>query len=64
MPTRRRLFSTLLLASTARAQNCPASNIVYILLDDTGFAGLHCFGSEFAAPGGRIEAYNQALPNH
>jgi arylsulfatase len=81
MTTRRQLFSTLLFASTARAQNCPAPapekfggvigrtaadskpaplsppqpragapNIVYILLDDTGFADLHCFGSEIATP--------------
>lgn len=34
---------------TARAR--PGSpNIVYILLDDTGFSDLHCYGSEIATP--------------
>ncbi|MCW5966013.1 MAG: arylsulfatase [Bryobacterales bacterium] len=33
------------------AQAKPGSpNIVYILLDDTGFADLHCYGSEAATP--------------
>jgi len=81
MLTRRQIFNSMLLASTTRAQNCPAPapqtfagtigrtaadskpallanaqaragapNIVYILLDDTGFGDLHCFGSEIATP--------------
>src|SRR5437763_8128506 len=25
-------------------------NIIYIVLDDTGFSDLHCFGSEIATP--------------
>lgn len=33
-----------------RAAKVDSPNIVYILLDDTGFADLHCYGSEIATP--------------
>ncbi len=62
--TRRQLMGMMLLARMGSAQEACGSlppiqtpkaragspNIVYILLDDTGFSDLHCYGSEVATP--------------
>jgi len=53
--SRRQLLGGIALGAAAcSARNIPdkkaSPNVIYIVLDDTGFSDLHCFGSEIATP--------------